>query len=166
MLVCSNNRVREAAWSMRDEARKSLLVVDAGECRAGIPLACVRETMRALTITAVGGAPHFVLGLSIIRGVSVPVVDLGALLGGRDERPRIGRVVTLEVDGRTVALAVERVIGISELDVRALERMPPLLSRAAHECVSALALHDSTLLLVLEAARLVPSTPLLAEAPA
>ncbi len=151
---------------MRDEARKSLLVVDAGGCHAGIPLASVRETMRALPITAVGGAPHFVLGLSIIRGASVPVVDLGAVLGARAERPRIGRVVTLEVGGRAVALAVERVIGVSEVDVQALERMPPLLSRAAHESVSALALHDSTLLLVLEAARLLPSVQLVAEAPA
>jgi len=151
---------------MRDEARKSLLVVDAGGCRAGVPLACVRETMRALPITVVAGAPHFVLGLSIIRGASVPVVDLGAVLAARDGRRQIGRIVTLEVDGRAVALAVERVIGVSELDVRALERMPPLLSRAAQDSVSALALHDATLLLVLEAARLVPSMPLLAEAPA
>jgi purine-binding chemotaxis protein CheW len=151
---------------MRDEARKSLLVVDAGGCRAGIPLACVRETMRALPITAVAGTPHFVLGLSIIRGATVPVVDLGAVLGAREEPRRIGRVVTLEVDGRAVALAVERVIGVSELDARSFERMPQLLSRAAHESVSALALHDSTLLLVLEAARLVPSTPPLAEVPA
>ena len=148
---------------MRDEARKSLLVVDAGGCRAGIPLACVRETMRALPITRVGGAPHFVLGLSIIRGASVPVVELGAFLGAGEERRQIGRVVTLEVDGRAVALAVERVIGVSELDVQALESMPPLLSRAAHDSVSALALCDSKLLLVLEAARLVPPAPLFAE---
>lgn len=151
---------------MRDEGRKRLLVVDAGGCRAGIPLGCVRETMRALPITVVADAPHFVLGLSVIRGVSVPVVDLGPLLGARQERQRIGRVVTLEVDGRAVALAVERVIGVSELDVQALERMPPLVSRAAHETVAALSLHDSALLFVLEAARLVPATPLVAEAPA
>lgn len=142
---------------MRVEARKALLVVEAGGCRAGIPLACVRETMRPLAITVVAGAPHFVLGISIIRGSSVPVVDLGALLGAHDERQPFGRLITLEVTGRAVALAVERVIGVSELDVQALGGMPPLLSRAAHEVVSALALQDSALLMVLEAARLVPS---------
>jgi purine-binding chemotaxis protein CheW len=165
MLSGSNKHVRVAAW-MRDEARKSLLVVDAGGCRAGIPLACVRETMRALPITAVASAPRFVLGLAIIRGGSVPVVHLGALLGAGEERQRIGRLVTLEVDGRAVALAVERVLGVSELELQALESMPPLLSRAAHDSVSALARHDSTLLFVLEAARLVPPAPELAEAPA
>ncbi|HTQ04823.1 MAG TPA: CheW domain-containing protein [Polyangiaceae bacterium] len=149
---------------MRDEARKPLLVVDAGGCRAGIPLACVRETMRPLAITAVAGAPHFVLGLAVIRGASVPVVDLGALVGAPSDRPPFGRFVTLAVDGRFVALAVERVIGVSELDVQALESMPPLLRGAAGDAVNALALLDAALLVLLEAGRLVPAVPLVEEA--
>jgi purine-binding chemotaxis protein CheW len=142
---------------MRVEARRRFLVVTAGGYAAGVPLAKVRETMRPLAITRVGGAPHFVLGLSIIRGGSVPVVDLGTLLGVQEPRTEFGRFVTLEVDGRPVALAVESVSGVAEVTLGALTGMPPLLSRAASEVVASLALHDAALLLVLEATRLVPS---------
>jgi hypothetical protein len=36
--------------------------------------------MRPLPVEFVGGAPEFVSGLSIVRGVTLPVVDTGSLL--------------------------------------------------------------------------------------
>jgi purine-binding chemotaxis protein CheW len=144
---------------MRAEARKPFLSVLAGGQRAGLPLASVREIMRPLPIAGVAGAPHFVLGLSVVRGVSLPVVNLGALLGEARVQTDFGRFVRLEFETRSVALAVERVNGVVELDPQALSGMPPLLSRAANELVDMLALHDSALLLVLKTARLVTQLP-------
>lgn|SRR5689334_4848709 len=150
---------------MRDQERKRLLVVQAGGLSAGIPLESTREIMRPLPIAAVAGAPHFVLGLSVIRGASVPVVDLGALLGHPAAHEELGRFATLVVEGRPVAVAVHAVAGIVELDPSALSSLPPLLSHAANDVVDALALHDTGLLLVLKATRLVPETaPMTAEA--
>lgn len=141
---------------MREAVRDAVLVVDAGGRPAGIPLACVRETMRPLPIVSVSGAPDFVLGVAVIRGATVPVVDLGSLLGlGSGERSP-GRFVTLEVDGRCVALAVTGVRGIAELPDTAAQGLPPLLNGAANEVIQALALHDEALLILLRAARLVP----------
>ena len=144
---------------MREEARKPLLSVHAGSHRAGIPLASVREIMRPMPIARVAGAPHFVLGLSVIRGVSMPVVDLGALLGEASDSDEFGRFVRLELGARSVALAVRSVTGVVEIAPGSLGGMPPLLSRAASEVVEALALHDSALLLVLKTARLVANVP-------
>jgi len=151
---------------MRDTERRRLLVLETGGHRAGVPLAHVREIMRPLPLERLGGAPHFVLGLSVIRGESVPVVHLGALLGESVGRGESGRFTTLDVEGRAVALAVARVIGVAELDPRTLSSMPPLLGGAAGDVVEALGLHDAALLLVLRAARLVPDNAALgAEAP-
>ena len=141
---------------MRAERRTRLLIVDAGEFRAAIPLESVRETMRPLPIVALGAAPHFVLGLSVIRGESVPVVDLGALLGA-NRTPSIGRFVTLVAASRPVALAVRAVNGVSPLDESALAELPPLVSHAAGGVVEALGLHDAALLLVLKTTRLLPA---------
>lgn len=142
---------------MREQARTRLLVVQADGQRAGIPLANVREIMRPLPIVAIGGAPGFVLGLAIIRGASLPVVGLGALLGLSEAPRTFGRFATLDVEGRSVALAVSTISGVAELEPQAFSELPPLLSHAASEVIETLGLHDAALLLVLRATRLVPS---------
>src|SRR4051812_1413231 len=146
---------------MREEARKPLLSVHAGGHRAGLPLVSVREIMRPLPIVSIAGAPAFVLGLSVIRGVSVPIVDLGALFADTGERTPFTRFVRLALGTRSVALAVQAVTGVIEVAPTSLASMPPLLSRAASALVQTLALHDSELLLVLETGRLVAELPAL-----
>lgn len=112
--------------------------------------------MRPLPLAPIRDAPRFVLGLSVIRGTSVPVVDLGALLGRAGASDSFGRFATLHVDGRFVALAVQAVTGVVELAASATTALPPLLEGAANDAIDALALHDSALLLILRATHLVP----------
>jgi len=130
-------------------------------CRArtrlcALPLAQVVETMRPLPVTPVSGAAPFVAGLSVIRGAPVPVVDLGALLS-RSEPPSPTRFATLRLEGRRVALALEAILGVRDLP-GTLAPLPPLLADASSEAVSAIGRLDAELLLVLEAARIVPDS--------
>ena len=135
-----------------------MLVVGAAGHRVGLPLSIVRETMRPLPIEALRDAPAFALGLSVIRGVSVPVVDLGALLGRNGERASPSRFVTLAVEERLVALAVEGVEGVITVAQGELAALPPLLARAAAGAVEAIATHDDAFLLVLRATSVLPDT--------
>ena len=126
-------------------------------CRArtqlcGLPIAHVHETMRPLPTRSLAGAPDFVVGLSLIRGAAVPVVDAGALIGAT-EAPAFTRFVTLRIGARTVALAVEAVLGIRNLPAAALQDLPPLLGEASPDVLSALGLLDADLLMVLQLAR-------------
>jgi len=133
-----------------------MLVVTGAGHRVGVPLASVRETMRPLPLEPLRDAPPFTLGLAVIRGVSVPVVDLGALLGRVGAAPGFSRFVTLAVGDRLVALAVERVETITTVDGGELAALPPLFARAAGGVVEAVGLHDAGLLLVLQASRILP----------
>jgi purine-binding chemotaxis protein CheW len=144
---------------MRELERQVLLVVEAGGLRAGIPLSHVREIMRPLPIARLASGPAFVLGLSVIRGASVPVVDLGAVLRRAAPENSFGRFVSILVEARAIALAVQTVNGILELELGAASALPPLLSRAAGEVVEELAVNDAALLLILRTARLVPNVP-------
>lgn len=128
-------------------------------CRAGrrlcaLPLDHVVETMRPLPIERITGAPQLVLGLSVVRGSPIPVLDIGALFGEPATDPR--RIVTVSTGGRLVALAVEQVIGVRSIQPDALDDLPPLLKDAAGEVVSAIGRLDSDLLLFLSATRLLP----------
>ena len=69
-----------------------------------LPLWHVTETMRPLPIEVVAGTPHFVLGLAVIRGAPVPVVDAARLLGEADAPS--GRWIALTAGSHPVALAV------------------------------------------------------------
>jgi purine-binding chemotaxis protein CheW len=128
-----------------------------------LPLEHVVETMRPLPMDAVAGAPACVAGVSIIRGAAIPVVDVARLLTPSDDSGRIGppvgsaRFVTVRVTDRTVALAVDVVVGVRRLPPGALHALPLLLRDAGSDAVATIGTLDAELLLVLRAARLVPS---------
>jgi purine-binding chemotaxis protein CheW len=141
-----------------EDDRVLLCRIRGGLC--ALPIGEVIETMRPLPSSPVAGAPGFVSGLAIIRGIAVPVVDAARLLA--DPTPDTGpgapvrRYVTLRSGTRMVALAVEEVIGVRPISATAREALPPLLRNAAGEVIEALASLDAELLVVLRAARLLP----------
>lgn len=129
-------------------------------CRVGtlycaLPLASVVEMMRPLPVEPLAGMSDFVLGIAVIRGAPVPIVDASALLGPADGAPPT-RFVTIRSGDRRVGLAVDEVLGVHELPRAALQELPPLVREASAEVVSALGTLDTELLLVLRAAHLVP----------
>lgn len=132
------------------------LVVAAGTHTCAISLRYVTETMRPLPCDAVAGAPRFVRGLSVIRGMPVPVVDLPVLLDAGERGRTDGRFVTVDLEDRTVALRVDRVLGIWALDPARFDRLPPLLSKGDADAIEAIGVCDERLLVVLRAARILP----------
>jgi purine-binding chemotaxis protein CheW len=127
-------------------------------CRAGavvclLPIEQVVEIMRLLPIERIAGASEHVLGLSVIRGAPVPVVDLGLVVA--DRPAPCTRLVTVRTATGTVALAVEAVLGVTAI-ADAFNQLPPLLRDAAADTVSAIGARDSELILFLRTGRLVP----------
>jgi purine-binding chemotaxis protein CheW len=129
----------------------SVLVLRVGSRLAALPLRDVAETMRPLPLQPVAGAPASVMGLAVIRGSAVPVLDVRLLLGLPAAPP--GRFVTTRVGERCVALAVDAVLGTREVPAGALEGLPPLLGEAHSDLVAAIGALDGELLLVLQAGR-------------
>ena len=118
-----------------------------------MPVAQVQETMRPLPITPLAAMPAFVLGFSLIRGLAIPVVDAGMILGA-DDPPQTKRIITLHMNQRGVALAVEAVLGVRDISPGILQQLPPLLRGASTEVVASIGTLDAEFLLVLRAARL------------
>jgi purine-binding chemotaxis protein CheW len=131
-----------------------LLVVRAANHSYGLNVADVMEIMRSLPIEPMAGAPEMVLGLSVIRGMPVPVVALAALFKARDRPPT--RFVVVRTGGKRVALAVDAVFGIHEFDPSLYHSMPQLLREAGTRVVDTIGALDSELLFVLNTARTIP----------
>jgi purine-binding chemotaxis protein CheW len=124
-----------------------ILVVGVHTHVCALPLMQVIETMRPLPVEPIAGVPSFVRGVSIIRGVPTPVVDLGALVGMPGGVA--GRFVTLRVDERQVALSVDRVLGVHHLDSSTIQKLPPLFQKASKDVIEAMGTLDTQLLVVL-----------------
>lgn len=128
----------------------------------GLPLAHVVETMRPLPVEPVAGAPAFVLGVAIIRGAPVPVVDAKRVLAGAEvvpvenDRPA-RRFVTVDAGGRPVALAVDGVVGVRSIPASSRGELPRLLSQAASDVVATIGALDAELLVILQAGHLLPA---------
>lgn len=125
-----------------------VLVVGTGIHACAVPLSQVIETMRPLPVDVIAGVPSFISGISIIRGVPTPVVDLQVLLGMPSRAN--ARFVTIRLGARQVALSVEAVVGIRELDPSTTQKLPPLLQGAPQDAVDAIGTLDEQLLLVLQ----------------
>lgn len=132
----------------------SVLICRVGSCLCALSIGDVVETMRPLPVELVGESPPFLLGVAVIRGQVTPVVSLAALLGVAHMVS--GRFVTLGIDDRFVALAVDEVLGVRELSAETVGEIPPLLHEADAGMVSAIGTSDSDLLLVLDRSSLVP----------
>jgi purine-binding chemotaxis protein CheW len=123
-----------------------------------LPLERVIEIMRLLPVEQIGVAPKYIRGLSVIRGAPVPVVDLGLIVG--DHVSHCTRLIAVRAAKRTIALAVEAVIGVTAIAADAFGQLPPLLRDAAVDTVSAIGASDTELIVFLHAARLVPEAVL------
>ena len=130
------------------------LVIRAASHTCALNLDHVVEIMRPLPIKQVSGAPEMVCGLSVIRGVPVPVIALAALFhagGGASSR-----FVVVRTGGKRVALAVDEVLGIREFATSDFQAMPPLLKDATSGAVEKIAALDSESFFVLNTATIIP----------
>lgn len=129
------------------------LVVRAAGRHVALSFEDLIEVFRPLQVAALGEVPEVVRGMCRHRGEWVPVVDLAVVLGAGQAGSRM--CVAVRVGDRRAALAVDGVRGLRPLP--ALVRPAPSLVREATAgVVRALGSLDSELLVVLEAARLVP----------
>jgi purine-binding chemotaxis protein CheW len=139
-----------------DATTKAYLLCRIGARVCAIPLAHVLETMRPLPIEPLAGMPRCVLGVAIIRGVPIPVLDTGLLVGVVDFEAT--RFVTVKIGTRSAALSMGAVLGVQSLAEGSLAGIPPLLREANADSIAAIGALDAELLLLLETTRLLPDS--------
>ncbi len=134
--------------------RNQRLIFSAGGRLCAVPISQVVETMRALPLQAVAEAPHFVRGLSVIRGEPVAVIDVALLIG--DTPTEANRFITIRTGKRIVAVAAEAVVRIFTPAGDLMRQMPPVLAEAGSDAVAAIGTLDAELLFFLSGVQLVP----------
>jgi purine-binding chemotaxis protein CheW len=135
-----------------DEA-VTALVFRAGTLLCALPLDEVIETMRPLETRPLAGTPAFVRGISVLRGVPTPVIDVARLLAG--VTGEVERYVAVRTERGPVALAIGAVLGIQATDAAPADAHPALLG-GSHRLVAGVATLGSEPMLLLHNMRAVP----------
>jgi len=130
------------------------LVFRAGPLLCALRLDEVVETMRPLDTQPLAGTPAFVRGISVLRGVPTPVIDVARLLGGGSTEAH--RFVAVRTERGAVALATGPVLGIRDVDANATAGHPALLGARSSRLVAGVGMVGAEPLLLLQSMRAVP----------
>jgi purine-binding chemotaxis protein CheW len=148
--------VRQYGRASKDlsEAVMAALVFRAGSLLCALRLEDVVETLRPLETRPLAGTPPFVRGISVLRGVPTPVLDVARLLGGAQSE--IERYVAVRTERGTVALATGPVLGIRDVDTTVTAGHPALLGVRSSQLVAGVGTIGAEPLLLLQSMRAVP----------
>jgi len=93
----------------------------------------LREVVRWQPVTPLPMAPELIEGVIDLRGVVVPVIDLGRALGrGSVEAGARARIAVTEIDGMVVGLAVDAAVEVLSVDAAVMEDPPALATQAGY----------------------------------
>jgi chemotaxis signal transduction protein len=148
---------------LKEPMHTTFLLIRSSSLLSALPLASVREVVPFLQLQSFAGLPPEVLGLCILRGVAVPVVDLGTLLSGKPTE-RCGRLIHLWTGCSSVLLAAEELMGIHSLESSERHALPAWLLNSARSAVESVgqfqptlpAVQNPELLLFLKPEKLLP----------
>jgi purine-binding chemotaxis protein CheW len=143
----------QAAARPDEGAGITSLVFRAGSLLCALGLDEVVETMRPLETRPLAGTPPFVLGISVLRGVPTPVIDVARLLVGA--AAPIERYVAVRTERGGVALATGAIIGIRAVGADANGGHPALLAGNTRLVAGMSTIGDEPLVL-LQSLRAVP----------
>ncbi len=124
----------------------------------GINVFKVREVMRIPEITRAPEMPASVEGMVSLRGVLVPVIDLGKYIGiERECEPQI--MIVTEYNGNTQGFLVQTVDNILRLDWFAMRVPPAMLVAETGGLVTAITeLNDKRLLMMMDVEKVLAET--------
>jgi purine-binding chemotaxis protein CheW len=120
-----------------------------------LPLDHVERVLRMVAVTPVPEAPSWVAGVIDLQGRVITVVDLRRRFEQATREARVDdRLLIVRVEGRTMALMVDEVTEVLELPAQQVKPSSELMPDARP--LSAVIRRNGDLILVLDAARLLP----------
>jgi purine-binding chemotaxis protein CheW len=135
----------------RPDPQKSLVGFVVGDIAYAVPIASVREIVNPVPLADLPHAPAAVAGVADHRGEIVPIIDLRVRFGlAPFSDPRKSKWILIEVEGRGVGLAVDRVTEVFGKGGSEIKPAPVLGSGDELRGISGVTTHDGELTFVLE----------------
>lgn len=145
-----------AADATQEQQTSTYLLFRLGDECYALPSEHVRELSRWREPTPVPGAPPVMPGIINQRGLVLPVVRLGLLLGLSDTAPdRTTRYIYAQHADIALALLIDEVIDLVPLAPATFEAVPPTLSPRHGRLFQGIARRDGNPIVLLNLAEIV-----------
>ncbi len=134
---------------------KQLVVFELGKEHFGVDIGAVESIIKMQAITVVPHAPGFVEGVTNLRGVVLPVVDLRKRFGlqagegdGKAEGHR--RIVVVALGAMKVGMIVDAVSEVLRIPEESIEPPPPMVTSVDTAFITGIAKVADRLIILLE----------------
>ncbi len=135
----------------RPDSQKSLVGFVVGDIAYAVPIASVREIVNPVPLSELPHAPAAIAGVADHRGEIVPIIDLRMRFGlAPFSDPRKSKWILIEVEGRGVGLAVDRVTEVFGKGGLEIKPPPTLGTGDDLRGIAGVTTHDGSLIFVLE----------------
>ncbi|MBW2699602.1 MAG: chemotaxis protein CheW [Deltaproteobacteria bacterium] len=122
-----------------------------GKQAFGLPPSTVLEVLSVANITRVPFTPDWVEGVISARGKVIPVIDLIGYFGIEQEsKDARTRLIILGVGDISFGIACDRIIGMEEIETRALEETMSHLPKTLRDCSKAQVKREDLLIVLLD----------------
>jgi purine-binding chemotaxis protein CheW len=134
---------------------RQLVVFKLSDEHYGVDIRSVDSIIRLQPVTQVPHAPSFVEGVTNLRGIVLPVVDLRRRFSlPAREATKDARIVVAEVDGATVGMVVDAVTEVRKVPEEDIEPPSPFVTTVDSAFISGIAkVDDGRLIIVLDVER-------------
>lgn len=138
----------------RPDPQKSLMGFVVGDVSYAVPISAVKEIVTPVALTELPHAPRAVAGVADHRGEVIPIIDLRTRFGlPRSEEPRRNKWILVEVQGKRVGLAVDRVTEVFGTGGQELKAAPALGPGDDVRGILGVTTYEGRLVFVLDVAR-------------
>jgi purine-binding chemotaxis protein CheW len=121
-----------------DDVRVELACFELEGTLYAVEVTQVLEIVRCPPLVRLPHAPALIEGVVDLRGVVLPIVDLGRALGGdATPDPERARIAVLKVDDLVFGLRVSAAVDVLALPATQVEGIPRLAAQAGYEAVRA-----------------------------
>ena len=120
----------------------------------GVDIATVASIIKKQAITRMPKSPEYVEGVTNLRGMVLPVIDLCKRFGlSQSPETKDTRIIVTEMDSLTVGMVVDAVAQVLRIDEQAIEPPSPIVATIDSEFITGIAKTDERLIVVLDLRR-------------
>ena len=130
---------------------QQLVIFEMGEEHFGVDIATVESIIKMQPLTKVPYSPSFVEGVTNLRGVVVPVIDLRKRFSmAETQHTRETRIVITNLEGIKVGMVVDSVSEVLTVSTDIIDPTPAMVSSVEAEFVSGIARFEDHLVVLLD----------------
>lgn len=117
----------------------------------GVSIMVVDGIIKTQTITPVPRAPYSIVGVTNLRGIVLPVINMHQRLGLEElENSQHSRIIIINKTDVSAGLMVDEVLAVAKIDAKSITPPSPVINKTQTQFIKGIAKFDNRLVILLD----------------